>query len=63
MEGQSSIVAAYSKDTEEGTDIVVWRKRLGRRTGMKSESRRRYLSFFMQLVMIAATVGFIIQNG
>ncbi|KAE9393898.1 hypothetical protein BT96DRAFT_923807 [Gymnopus androsaceus JB14] len=63
IEGQSSIVAANSKDTEEGTDIVVWRKRLGRRANMESESRRRYLSFFMQLVMIAATVGFIIQNG
>ncbi|KAE9402074.1 hypothetical protein BT96DRAFT_918442 [Gymnopus androsaceus JB14] len=50
IEGQSSIIAANSKDMEEGTNIV-------------SESRRRYLSFFMQLVMIAATVGFIIQNG
>ncbi|KAE9383924.1 hypothetical protein BT96DRAFT_1027034 [Gymnopus androsaceus JB14] len=42
----SSIVAANSKDTEEGTDIVVWRKRLGRRANMESESRLQ-VPFFL----------------
>ena len=61
--GQSFVIAAQSKDTEEGTDIIVWRKRLGRRASIESESHHKYFNFVIQMLMIVATMGFIVQNG
>ncbi|KIK51845.1 hypothetical protein GYMLUDRAFT_251695 [Collybiopsis luxurians FD-317 M1] len=62
-QAHSSIVAAQSGNVEGKNDIYIWTKR-------NTEQHRRedglacgYLQKLLQIIMIAATVAFIVQNG
>ncbi|KAF9062087.1 WD40-repeat-containing domain protein [Rhodocollybia butyracea] len=60
-DGQHFILAAPSHDTDKNTDILVWRKRDSRTIGMQMQ--RKYLQYFIQIMMLGATLAFLIQNG
>ncbi|KIK56798.1 hypothetical protein GYMLUDRAFT_61829 [Collybiopsis luxurians FD-317 M1] len=61
--GRSSIAAARSGNIDDSNDIYIWTKQ---NTEQKPEDRVSgcgYLQKFLHVIMIVATVAFVIQNG
>ena len=63
FQGYSSIVAARSGNTDDQNDIYIWTKQRMEPKVTDAGPGSRYLQKLIQVIMIAATAAFIIQNG
>ncbi|KIK54518.1 hypothetical protein GYMLUDRAFT_63121 [Collybiopsis luxurians FD-317 M1] len=62
-EGHSTIMAARSGDIDGTSDIYVWRRQRTERDSINTLTEKGYLYKLLQVIMLAATIAFILQNS